>query len=454
MPETNQPPAYWMEEEIDLREYVEVIIRRWWWIVGCAVVAAVAAFGVTSIMPPTYEASSVVIVTEPRYQMEFDPRFQTSEGWQPAYKVFPELATSDGVLKQVVEGYQPSQGVEIGAWKLGTLRSMVEATSQGDPSLVKLQVTSPSPEDAAGIANVWAQKLADRGNAIYSDNEQDVTFFEEQVAQADGTLDNAQEALIAFRAEDRRSVLEAQLTSHRQTQSDYLSDLRTIDYLVQDNNALRDQLARAPAGGGASVGDELTALLLQMKAFDGAGTTPVRQTEEASSRGGIGEQDSTSMVVELQTFSSDSSTPIQIQIAGTDSLSNRSRADQIRFLETMVETLEAKSTDVEDRLAGLEPQILELQEDLETMRAREARLTRTRDLAEETLTTLSRKLDEARIAAQEQGGLLQVGSYAAVPESPSGPQRKLSTAVAGAVGLMVGLFSTFVWEWWNDEEEE
>ena len=58
-----------MEDEIDLRAYIEVLLRHWKWIIALAVLAAIAAFVVNSLLPFTYEADSVVIVTEPRYQL-------------------------------------------------------------------------------------------------------------------------------------------------------------------------------------------------------------------------------------------------------------------------------------------------------------------------------------------------------------------------------------------------
>ena len=98
---------------------------------------------------------SVVIITEPRYQVQFDSRFQTELG-VPAYKAFPTLATSDGVLGEVLAAYAPSGSSGIEEWTLATLRGMAEATSEGDPSLVVLTVRSQSAEDAAAIANARA----------------------------------------------------------------------------------------------------------------------------------------------------------------------------------------------------------------------------------------------------------------------------------------------------------
>jgi uncharacterized protein involved in exopolysaccharide biosynthesis len=414
--ETVRSP-YLYEEEIDLRKYVEVLLRHWPWVVGCAVLAAVVAFGVTALMEPTYEASAVVLITEPRYQMQFEPRFETVDQWQPAYEAFPELATSDGVLEMVVAAYEPSPEAGIERWRLKVLKGMVEASSEGDPSLVKLTVSCGSAGDAAALANVWAEKLVERGNEIYSEGEDDAAFFQRQATQAEEALEKAEVDLISFQARDRASIVSAQLNSYRQTQSDYLADQRTIAYLTQDIKGLRDQMAQQPDDQPASLADDLTTLYLQVKAFN-----------------------------------AEASTPIQLQVNSAESLSQQSRSEQRAFLADLVETLDAKSMAIEERLADLEPEILALQEELQTIKTEEERLRRAQTLAQETYMTLSRKLEEARIAAQEENGVLQVGSRAAVPEDPAGPSKRMNTALAGAVGLMVGVFGVFAWEWWRDDE--
>lgn len=402
-----------MEEEIDLRVYVEVLLRYWMWIVGLAVGAAVVGLIVSLLLPPAYEASAVVLVTEPRYQMEFDSRFAT-ELTTPAYRAFPTLATSDGILGQVLEAYSPPPQVDPEAWTLAGLSSMVEANSEGDPSLVVLGVTSQLPEVAAGVANAWADVLVKAGNGIYAEGEEDLAFFEEQLEQARQALEGAEAALVEFEARNEGNIVAAQLHSLLQTQADYLAEQRRIIYIVQDIGGLRAQLAEQSAGQSVTLGDSLTTLFLQVKAFN-----------------------------------AQASAPIQLQVDSADALSDKTRAEQITFLDNLVVTLEARSAELDARLAELEPRILSLQRDKTEINVESDRLTRSRDLARETYMTLARKVDEARIAAQEENGTFQVGSYAAVPEKPVGPQKKLITAVAGMLGLMVGVVGVFVVDFWR-----
>jgi polysaccharide biosynthesis transport protein len=408
-----------MEEEfIDLRVYVKLLFEYWFWIVGAAVLAAVTAFAVSSLMAPSYEAESVVLITEPRYMMQFEPRFETMREWEPAYPAFPVLATSDEMLQAVVDAYTPTPDAGIETWTLKAVKGMTDASSEGDPSLVILRVTSSSPEDAAAVANLWASLLVRRGNAIYRDVDQDVDFFAAQLATAGAELAQVEAALVAFEAQNEHTILDAQLHSLRRTQSDYLTDQRTIAYLIQDLEGLGTQMARQPGTQIASLGDDLTTLYLQIKAFN-----------------------------------ADATAPIEMQINTAESLSKKSVTEQIAFLEDLIETLEAKSDEIDERLEAVEPEILALQERLQIIETERTQLTRDRNLMEETYMTLARKLEEARIAAQEESGILQVGSHAAVPEEPTGPRRLVNTALAGVVGGMVAVGAVFALDWWQAGEE-
>jgi len=87
-----------MEEEIDLRAYVLVLLKYWKWILGTTAAAAVVALVVSFLLPPTYEATALVVIKQPQYVMQFDPRFETLTQ-QPAYKAYPDLAKGDEVLE-------------------------------------------------------------------------------------------------------------------------------------------------------------------------------------------------------------------------------------------------------------------------------------------------------------------------------------------------------------------
>ena len=165
--------------------------------------------------------------------------------------------------------------------------------------------------------------------------------------------------MIEFEARNQSSIVEAQLESRRQAQSDYLDDQLRIAYLIQDIQGLRDQLAEQPANEQISLADNLTALLLQIKAFNA-------ETETAA--------------------------PLELQVDSSESISTKSLKDQVLLLDDLVATLQAKSTEIDTRLEELTPQILALQQGLQQITVEGDRLNRVRDLTGETYLTLARKV--------------------------------------------------------------
>jgi succinoglycan biosynthesis transport protein ExoP len=420
-----------MEEEIDLRAYVLVLLKYWKWILGTTVAAAVVALVVSFLLPPTYEATALVIIRQPQYMMQFDPRFETLTQ-QPAYKAYPDLARGDEVLEALFARLNP-RPAEIET--LRDLQERVEAKAGTDPSVVRLTVRARDPQEAARIANLWAELFVAHANRVYGASDEELQQLEGQLAQAQAELEAAEQALIEFQARNQASILDARLDSLKSDQAHYLADQRAITYILQDIQALREQLARQPDERPASLADDLTTLFLQ--AFNAQASAPT-QLPGLEGQGTIVQ----------------ASAPIQLQVNSAESLSNKSIGETMALLDDMAGVLEAKSAEIGQRLEELQPQILSLQKQLQEIYTESDRLTRQQDLAKETYTALARKVEETRIAVQGVQSTARLGSRAAVPEKPAGPRKLFNTAVAGALGLMLSVFGAFGVEWWRSGTEE
>ena len=67
------------DDAIDLRKYLQMLLKHWQWILIVTVVAALSAAGVSQFaLPPTYEATALVTITLPRYQKRWSS-FQAEE---------------------------------------------------------------------------------------------------------------------------------------------------------------------------------------------------------------------------------------------------------------------------------------------------------------------------------------------------------------------------------------
>jgi uncharacterized protein involved in exopolysaccharide biosynthesis len=116
-------------------------------------------------------------------------------------------------------------------------------------------------------------------------------------------------------------------------------------------------------------------------------------------------------------------------------------------LQTRRETLhrELQSKDWEQRL-------LSLQSELERQQARQKELTEQRNLAWDTFTSLRRKYTEVKVATEAPDLQVTVAMHADAPQKPVSPRKALNVALAGALGLMAGVFGAFFMEFLEGEE--
>ena len=400
------------DQEIDLRPYIEAILNKWYWVVGAGVVFALIGVGIGLLRTQTFEATALVAITEPSQRVQFDPRIQTNFDSQPV-DAYPELALSDQLLGDIINTLPENYDLS-----LTDLRKKLSAESGGDGSILHLTVSDDDPVQAAEMANIWAALFVDWANQVYSgQGGEQLSFFEEQLGEARNQLEKAEQELIDFQAHNRAYILENELLSLQQTQADFLAKQRQTELILQDIDSLLDQAGSSGSSSGASV-DQLASLLLQVRAL-----------------GGVANRQESAM-------------PWQIQI-NIDGQSNLSQEDQQAILSDLRETLLAQTGQLDERLAELEPQILSVQQQKQEASAKEERLNRDFNVAEETYTTLSRMVDEKRITSQDTTSGIRLASKTAVPEFPTGPRKILIAIGAGLIGAAIAVALIVGLTWWG-----
>ncbi len=408
-----------MEEEIDLRPYIEALIQHWKFIVGLALLAAVVAFAIASFRPPVYEATALVAVTAPQElvlrsltQDELDPNFAAVNKASYA-RAFPELAMSGEMLQKLLEEIdQTKPPIE----NVSQLRELLKAETGSDPAVIRLTVTTGDPEQAAQIANTWAKLFVPWANEIFGNaGKERLLFFETQLEETQTTLTGAEQALAQFQAENRANIVRNMLDSYNQTQADLLAERQDLRLLRQDVQALQTQLEAQPGSGAVSLAQQLTALNLQLRAFN-----------------------------------ADMENITQLQIAPETELTGPDKGALADFLASLDSTLATRTAQVEEDLAALEPQILAAQQELQEAEAEYGRLSRAQREAEETYTALSRKMTEERISAQDITGGVRLAGLAIAPSEPAGRGRLLATAVAGILGGLTGAAIVLFRQWYRD----
>lgn len=139
--------------DIELKQVIATLRERWWIVVGCAVLAAVLAFGYSVTREPLYRATAKVMRESANLdQALFGARVFDSSNQERALRTGAILVKTDTVAKMVQR--------ELGSSRSpGQLLGMVTAAPATATDMISIVAISPSPEEAAQVANAFAQQF-------------------------------------------------------------------------------------------------------------------------------------------------------------------------------------------------------------------------------------------------------------------------------------------------------
>jgi succinoglycan biosynthesis transport protein ExoP len=403
MTQENNP----FDDEIDLRQYLEVFLRRWPWIVLTTVLAAAVAAGLSFfVISPTYEATALVAITPPKYLMEFSPEFRAvaQERLQTEiYGTYPEFAKSDELLQEVSTAAAEQIGTKPP--DIESLRGQMSVQASKEVGLISLSAKGSSPQRVAAIVNVWAELYVQLLNRLYGGQEDDYDFYASQLELALDDLEAAQQALAEFKARDPSALLSSELAAQINALDEYLAAQNSIERQQQTIESWRQQLSLESSSKPSSPADALSTFLMQLDAF-----------------GLIKEAVQPQLQISLEQITEESN-----------------MAEQIAYLNGLEEFLQSRSAEIDVQVAELQPEILRRQEELQAATNEEERLSQEVKIAKSLHESLALKAEEARITLESHAGIAQVASEAAVPSSPVAPRKLLNMAMGAALGLIVGL---------------
>ena len=407
-----------MEDEIYLGQYVSVLIKWHRLIILAALLAGLVAFGVSSMLPPTYEAEAVVTLVKSSTQLNFDPKMRTVSEMDTGYwydqdarrKALTALVKSSDVATAVIAkiGDRLSAAEHIPANLVGA----INGTNTGD--VIKITARAECADKAALLANTWTQEYLNKANTIYSETPLTSAELQAQADSAKRDYDQKEDALVKYLASNPTDQLTRQIAQKKQK----LDDLRAIetkmDRLTSDAASLRNRLsAGAPSSG---LGNELAALLLEANAF-----------------------------------SASSNLPANLQIQINQLSAGSTPAEQLRNLNALIVELENRRKTVQEgAFVQLEHDVNQLQSQLEQETAKKQELVRSRELAWSTYNTLSNKAAEATVAAQSKGTVIRLAVPAVAPHAPIFPNKTTNALLASVVGLVLGVGAAFLFEYLNN----
>ena len=408
------------EIDIDLKKIIRALLQRWKWIGAIAFLAGVLGFVFSYLQPRVYEASAVITLTRPSEMANFDPRYQTVNPLTINNKIAMDIAMGDEVVKILYDAWKSPEKDKVA---IDTFKNYLEAKGGSDPNIVILAVRLKDAQEAARLAKLWATELVKRMNLTFGGrDETQVKFFEKQLADSQQVVAAAAQALQNFEARNERAELQNKLNNLLNQQNEWLRRIRVIEAVQADGRLFLEQLRSLPGESRLSSQEQTNLFLLQMRIY-------------GDTLAGI-------------------SSASQYQLVVPNLTSEMTVAEYQKNLSAWLDSLETQKSDVKANLDEILPQIEDLQGQIQGLDNQRKKLDLDYNLATETLTTLSRKYDETRIAVQDSNGFASIASYPVAPKKPVSRHTLRNSGLAFVLGAFVAVFGVLVWDWWTSEEDE
>lgn len=227
----------------ELRAYL-LLFKRWLWLLAvCAVIGGVGTFIMTSLQPPIYRATALLVVDQQPVGQDTYSAVLASDQLVATYA---NLAVQPSVLKRAA--------ANVGGITATDLATRVHAAGESGTQLIELQVDDGSPTRAAALANAIATAFIavqdQTATTQYAAAEEQLNG---EISAANSQIDKLTSQLNALRDADAPSSqinsVQAQLnalTAQRSTLQTVSAQLKTQD-IVAGNNVRIFQEALPPS---------------------------------------------------------------------------------------------------------------------------------------------------------------------------------------------------------------
>jgi uncharacterized protein involved in exopolysaccharide biosynthesis len=427
--------------EIDLRKIIRDLLAHWVWIVGITFLVGAAAFLASYLQPRNYTANALIAITAPRYLPNFDPQYQTVSIKPPTNAAIMQLATSDEIVQRLYKLWQSPAKANTTPEQFRT--QYLQTANGSDPSIVVLKVTADTPEQAATLANAWAQDTYSRANQLFSgiDGAQ-VDDFKAQVDAAETSMAATQTALADFESRDQTAILNNQLSSLLAQQADSLRKQRLIDNAVSDANGLVAQLDGQTDGSTVPNALQTNFMVLQLRIYNDPSLVSSTTNSNANSMAGA-----TALQIQLP----NQSAGIPITLPDQTSIQTITKAVFSSRVQAWVNTLKAQSADLQTSLSTLTSQITALQKQIQDQTSEKDRLTMNYKNSQDVYSTMVLKYQEVQITNNDLYGNTQIASLASAPSKPDSHNTIRNTAIGLFVGGLLSVILVLVVEWWRGQ---
>lgn len=412
-----------MEEyEVNLADYIRILWKEKWVVIITFIVAVGTALIISFAQPRQYQVQTALLILPPLFQ---EVGGQIS-GTVLSPETYKRLALANDLLERTLQQVYP-EGSTLTVERLReSMKVEIEQTTTISkelafparfPLYMRVTFTGSDRKNLVRLAETWALTFVAQNTELFmTRTAQSLEYLEQSFREVERELHEKQEALKVFLQDNPETVIQAEVDALKAKYADYLTSLADVERQLAASgarlSALREALEREPQYFVVERGPSNEAL------WQFLGARPEAKTLEAYARLTISDQILNSTYVDLRG---------QVASAEVEFASLKAAADYYKEaldrISTELAQKQAKLTEVQIRRQQMEQEIAVLRD---------------------TYNRVAKSLQDAKIARAETAEPIKIVERPVLPTTPVGPSRKLNVAVAGVLGLFLGVLLAFV----------
>lgn len=416
------------EEEISLREIIEVIWNGKWLIALITIFAVVTSGIVNSFaLAPVYEANSTLMVNQPQI------RESTSENSVGAlldslsqYPQIPMETYTDQIRNPyIIQNVIEKLNLDPNVYSVNGLRGAITVQAVENTNLIEIKFSGEDPALTAKIVNTLSQEFVSFITAKTKEQlSKSADYLKEQLEIEQEQVDQSVENLKTFLAQPKSpNELENEIDSRIKQLTDFKINIGELQIRV---NALQSSIKQARS----QLHNTPKTLITKKSLADDDLMRSIQQER-------TGQSISESAQISIE---SEEINPVYIYLQS-----------QIASMSIEVAQLTAESLSVKDSIQVNQKAIEELQTQYAEKQAELDRLQLGVDNSRESYKQFAQSYEEARITSSIQVGSVNITMLAPAldPTSPVGPNKLLNTVITAVISLMLSILIVFFRYYWK-----
>lgn len=383
------------EEEIDLREYINVLLKRKGIIILIFLIAVITAATVSYfVLQPVYEANVVIAVSTPKVE---DPLVYEISLEDYKYLIKDIEIEEELILKLNLD----KPPIEVTPYDL---ERMITIELPKGTNLIKMILHASEPKLTKDIINTWATLFVEKNRRLYFDEvKRAKTDIEEKLKRVEQEFYEIEEKVIKF---EKMLSYESRLVD---VQLSLEKAKAGGEYIITAINKLEKIL-------------KLSKLIVDDQFF--------RQLLSNIT-------DDDLEIVNL-TYASEEVNPIY-----------RDLAQQLTSTNITINSLIVEENQLKKNINDFNASLEDLNKEITEKKLILLQLDREYSTKEKLYNTFYKQAEEIRLIETVEADLLKISSLAYEPRVPIKPNRKLNILIAGVLSLFVGIFVAFFLEFWQ-----